>query len=94
MSGTAAFEKRLETLSRAIGNSRARTIAIRIPTLLTPHARSVESVATVAPETQAEVDEILQALNVTDEDMVITVCRFYSVGDEPASIAPELLSVR
>jgi predicted P-loop ATPase/GTPase len=70
--------KRLEQISKYLTASGGRTIGIRVPTALSPMPDSVESQATVAPETQAAVDEILDALNVTDADLVIEIRSFYT----------------
>lgn len=91
--------RRLQQLGRVIGHRRARMIVIKVPTLLTPVEGDVESLSTVTPETRALSDELLQAVGVGDEDLVIEVSCFYSDPKpnghtEPVPIpVPELLSV-
>ena len=91
MSGNASFEKRLEQLGRVVSHRRSRTIVLKLPTLLTPIENSVEMDPTVLPEVRAAVDALLQAIDVSDEDTVIEIARFYQAQD-PTPL-PELVSV-
>jgi hypothetical protein len=43
MSGLSSYEKRLEQVGRTVNHRAAKTIVIRIPTLLTPIEGSVEN---------------------------------------------------
>jgi hypothetical protein len=47
--------------------------------------------STVLPEVRASADALLQAIDVSDEDTVIEVARFYLAQDPTPS--PELMSV-
>ena len=91
--------RRLQQLGRAIGHRARRTIVIKVPTLLTVVEGSVENTSTVTPETRAAADELLQAVDVSDEDLVVEVAHFYSAPkanghSEPVPIPmPELISV-
>ena len=91
MSGNAGFEKRLEQLGRVVGHRASRTIVLKLPTLLTPVEGSVEMTSTVPPEVRAAADGLLHAIDVSGEDMVIEVARFYQ-AQEPTPL-PELVSV-
>ena len=91
MSGNAGFEKRLEQLGRVVGYRASRTIVLKLPTLLTPIEGSVEMASTILPEVRAAADELLHAVDVSGEDMVIEVARFYQ-AQEPTPL-PELVSV-
>ena len=100
MSGNAGFEKRLEQLGRVVGYRASRTIVLKLPTLLTPIEGSVEMASTILPEVRAAADELLHAVDVSGEDMVIEVARFYEAQepngkDEPVPPpTPELISVK
>jgi hypothetical protein len=91
--------KRLEDMERAVRFRRLRTITVRIPTLLTPVAGSVEMDATVEPEVRAKADEMLEAIRVTDADTIVELALFYEApktngGTEPEQIPdPEILGI-
>lgn len=91
--------RRLQQLGRVIGHRRARMVVIKVPTLLTPVEGSPENVSTVTPETRAAADDLLQAVGVCDEDLVIEVAHYYETSrtnglEQPAPIpAPELINV-
>ena len=86
MSGNAGFEKRLEQLGRVVGYRASRTIVLKLPTLLTPIEGSVEMASIVLPEVRAAADEMLEAIDVSDEDTVIEVARF----TKPRTLRPYL----
>jgi hypothetical protein len=91
--------RRLQHLGRVIGHRRARWITVKIPTLLSSIEGSVDSKATVTPETRAAADELLRAIDVTDEDSIIEIRSFYwsstNGASEPEEVpAPELCSIR
>jgi hypothetical protein len=91
-------EKRIEALEQKVGSRRARTIVIKVPTLLSPIEGSVESRATITPETEAAVDEMLRVIGVGEEDTLIELARYYEVktngGSEPEPTpVTELISV-
>ena len=85
MSAT-AYLKRLEAISARIRHGSAKTVVISVPTQLIPIECSVQMDAVVTPESRAAADEILQALDVNEHDLVIEVGRF--TGE-----VPELISV-
>jgi hypothetical protein len=91
--------KRLDQIAKYLSASSGRTIGIKVPVLLTPAAGSVESTATVAPETQAALDEILEALKITAADLVIERRTFYEApatngGTEPVPVPlPQILGI-
>ena len=72
--------RRLQQLGRVIGHRARHTIVIKVPTLLTPIAGSVECASTVAPETRAEADELLEVVGVDEEDFIIEVAHFYEAA--------------
>jgi hypothetical protein len=81
-----AYLKRLELISRSIRHGSAKTVVVSVPTQLIPIENNVEMDVLVTPESRAAADEILQALDVSEHDLVIEVGRF---TDE----LPELISV-
>jgi hypothetical protein len=94
-----ALLKRLDQIAKYLTASSGRTIGIKVPVLLTPTAGLVESTATVAPETQAALDEILDALSVTDADLIIERRTFYEAPatngqTEPVPVPlPQILGI-
>ena len=90
------IEKRIEALELQAGYRRSRIILLTIPTLLSTVEGSIESAATVVPGVRAAADELLQAVDACDADLVVEVAHFYRAsqtngGSEPAPIpAPEI----
>lgn len=81
--------KRLEDIERAVRFRRARTIVLRLPTLLTPAEGSVEMDATVEPEVRAKADEMLEALRVNAGDTVVEIAAFYAAPKSSSGTEPE-----
>ena len=80
------FLKRLEQVGRTLSFRNEKTVVVTVPTKLIPIEGSVECDAVVTEETRTAVDEILQAIGVGDQDLVIEFAKY-------TSEQPELISV-
>jgi hypothetical protein len=99
MSSNNGLLKRLDELMRQLRIRGERTIVVKVPTVLSSVEGSVEFEATVTPEVEEQVGELLKSIGADNNDTEIRIASFYpevktNGHTEPVEVAQvELVSI-